>query len=387
MLNTTVEIMPGEIWESIKGKHVGRRVEIIRDSGTSVKAKVLRGYGASSGDKHAGSVWSIERNTFKAMFRQVAPDNGKLKPVETDLGKLMEKMPKPLVVNPINLEREEAAIASEPKTEEQAAEDTAVEVADEVIERAIEKAAAAHDEKWQKKWESLHSPEAKVKRAETLQSRIDALTQDERDEMKRLRYEMHETVGEIARAYKLGFPETARLLLTMKPAVETAPIEEPGVPQEKPKAVRNFSAEGLANISKSAHAIANRQAAALTARQKQDIVDMYNSGVSFMELMGDNGLIAGALSRVLREGGVDISKKSRNARQAAAKRARRERKTETETEPVVAPPQERITYKVGVLVLEPVDRVIEISAVNIGEALTEAQASPGVVRVKVIREA
>lgn len=69
-------ILPGQTWVDRRGKHAGRRVEILKSNPMTVMVKYLRGNGRSWDGKDVGKVITLGANAFRQNFELVHKSGG-----------------------------------------------------------------------------------------------------------------------------------------------------------------------------------------------------------------------------------------------------------------------------------------------------------------------
>lgn len=361
MIASEVEITPGEIWESVHGKHVGLRVAVLSDRGNSVKVKVIRNQGASGANKMIGQIWSVDRQVFVARYREVKGMTvvSEKPRVETDLNALLKAMPPaPPMPAPANGRVENAT-------------------------------------------HTLQRPEVRAKRNATMAARVAGLTPTQVEEIVQL-FETGTPVGEIARAYRLGTSDANRIVAdyrrqqaTLDAVLNPAPAPEPTREQKIGEGVKG----GI-----------DRQFAGLSNATKFIICQERLSGATYWGLLRKYKLINGVLSRVLKEGGVPVGLAGR----LLSKTTIDDHRASGSPTPVVPEISQPITisqsiaddierqgeamlkkhtadqpklYMAKVYVMEPVLKEVEVEANDFVEAVELAKAIPFVTRVAGVWEA
>lgn len=69
-------ILPGQTWQDRRGKHLGRKVEILKYNGLTVMAKYLRGIGRSWDSKDVGKVITVGADAFRQNYEPVHSSGG-----------------------------------------------------------------------------------------------------------------------------------------------------------------------------------------------------------------------------------------------------------------------------------------------------------------------
>lgn len=373
MMIQPIEVTPGEVWESIRGKHRGLRVEVERDTGPAVKVKVLRGFGASAGDKKAGHRWSINRDVFLSHYRQLDGPVSVTKPkVETDLGKLLAN----------------GVVREESVTQESVAPEPDVETPD--IEEIIESVLSVPRKL--SRGEYLHSPEYMAKREETMRARVAAITPEQRADLRQRRLN-GASVTSLASEFKLDTPVMGNLLHELgvygkwsnklKKTVLIDTLATPALAPEPPKKTERPRKSVLMEAS------IKRKFESLSAEKKVEILADYEA-TSYWEVMRKHRLLNGVVASILREAGIEVG--TRAARLASAERYRERNRAKEGEQKVtavkaVATPTNKTLYRAVVLVMQPVQTEISVEAEDMLEALALAGAYEGTVKVRSIAEA
>lgn len=71
-------ILPGQIWEATRGKHIGLRVEVLRNNGLAVQCRPVKGNASKwHSAKSSGKVWSVGINAFLAGYKRAHESGGR----------------------------------------------------------------------------------------------------------------------------------------------------------------------------------------------------------------------------------------------------------------------------------------------------------------------
>lgn len=364
-----VEIKPGEIWEANGGVHEGLRVEVIRDTGSAVKVRVIRNSGASGGYKMVGQRWSPPRTVFLARYRRVDPEVVDKPKVETDLGVLLQKMPPPPVV-------QEAVASVKLDDSPNHAESEMTQEAIAATEAIIQAVTAPKSNVVPQ----FLTDQAKINRMKTLDARVAALAPEQLEVIKSRRL-AGESVPKLAHDYKLDVFHMAGVLdgLGLSKRKPNPPTESVTVYEEQKRTLGEVARDTI-------NGTIEHQLEHLTDEQKKKIVTEYQAGAEYKPLLARHGLISGVLAKVLDEAGVE-----RRLPPSRVPRVKKERGRVVPRELIglSKPVEESKTtnnFKAVVVVMVPSEKMVGLNADSFDDALAQAKALDGVVRVKSISE-
>lgn len=378
------ELMPGDIYVAVHGRHLGLQVEIMKDRGHSVKVKVIGG-GARSKRSMKGMIWTMPRPMFdeRYVLEQEAKGINPAHTLEQALRNAMPEADVDAVVMPDPVEEAIAAIEAWPQPTKH-------------------RAPGAGFAAW--------TPEQRESHMANSLAKIEAMSAESKEEMRSLWETGAATLYEIAHVYHLSASALARWLGPRRrrdsspdpgPEVQ-APV--PSAPDGHPIVIRKIeppiivhtpvrhSQETRSKMSEAARRQIQHQYEALSPETKAALVADRHAGMTYTDIMRKYHLANGAVTKVLHEDPSYLTKQEayrirRNGKAVILSTPQEGNMPYKATAAPVAPANSTTSYIVKMLVTQPVEVNVTLEATDFVAALTEAMNKPGVVKVVSVSEA
>ncbi len=377
------EILPGDVYKAVHGRHEGMRVEVLKDRGHSVKVKVLNGGVANSGKgSMRGQTWTIPRGMFDVRYAldkavmPKAPPPPTPDPVSEAIETIMRPQAEALIPGLTVKVYERPgkgweAIARKDghvrrfggKTRQSILDKCLLWGAGQVIPPPGKDRAPL-------------SPQARHAQITSSIQKIEALAEHEKAEVRTL-WAAGEHLYELARAYRINPAALARWLgprpsapkeevLAVQKLPDGAPLQLPAPRTPEATSTRRKKARGTA-------AAIRHRYESLTDKEKAAIRADRNGGMAWFDVMRKYHLINGTLSLVMRESNPVVRVCTLEDLEKGI------------TMPSVNPEAVR-TFTVHRIVTKTVEESVEVGGRDIADALVKASYDDGVVRVTGITE-